>query len=117
MKKSSNAVATGLWFAAASVAMTVSTAFAIWSGNGGHPPLNIADLDIFRRLADGLYSWHRFLCRFRGRIPSECNRLELDRVPTWWPFPALVEINFNTDLKDRPPPQSARSIATSMRSM
>jgi hypothetical protein len=47
MKKSSNTVATGLWFAAASVAMTVSTAFAIWSGNGGHPPLNIADAWIF----------------------------------------------------------------------
>ena len=37
----------GLWFAAASVVMTASTAFAIWSGHGGHPPLTVADAYIF----------------------------------------------------------------------
>jgi hypothetical membrane protein len=37
----------GARFAAASVLMTVSTAFAIWSGHGGHPPLTIADAWIY----------------------------------------------------------------------
>jgi hypothetical protein len=37
----------GMWFAAASVAMTASTAFVIWFGHGGHPPLTIADAYIF----------------------------------------------------------------------
>ena len=37
----------GARFAAASVLMTVSTAFAIWSGHGGHPPLTIADAYIY----------------------------------------------------------------------
>ena len=37
----------GLWFAAVSVAMTASTAFVIWFGHGGHPPLTIADAYIF----------------------------------------------------------------------
>jgi hypothetical protein len=36
-----------LSFAAGSVAMTASTAFAIWFGHGGHPPLTVADAYIY----------------------------------------------------------------------
>ena len=36
-----------MWFAVVNVAMTASTAFVIWFGHGGHPPLTIADAYIF----------------------------------------------------------------------
>jgi hypothetical protein len=41
------ALLTGLYFAVVSIAMTVSTAFAIWFGHGGHPPLTFADAYIY----------------------------------------------------------------------
>ncbi|MGC2304225.1 hypothetical protein [Candidatus Binatus sp.] len=47
MGKFSSIIKTGLCFAAASIAMTISTAFAIWFGNGGRPPFTIADAWIY----------------------------------------------------------------------
>lgn len=47
MDRGSRTPLVGLWFAVVSVAMTASTAFVIWSGHGGHPPLTIADAYIF----------------------------------------------------------------------
>jgi hypothetical protein len=43
MTRLSRPAVTGLYFAVGSVAMTVSTMFVVWLGNGGHPPLTIAD--------------------------------------------------------------------------
>jgi hypothetical protein len=47
MSRRSRVPLIGLWFAAVSVAMTASTAFVIWFGHGGHPPLTMADAYIF----------------------------------------------------------------------
>jgi hypothetical protein len=42
-----NLLAVILSFSAASILMTISTGLAIWSGNGGHPPLTAADAYIY----------------------------------------------------------------------
>jgi hypothetical protein len=47
MRIFSRSASTGLYFAVVSVAMTTSTAFVIWFGHGGHPPLTIADAYIY----------------------------------------------------------------------
>jgi hypothetical protein len=47
MIRLSRPAATGVYFAVGSVAMTVSTMVVVWLGNGGHPPLTIADAYIF----------------------------------------------------------------------
>ena len=43
MTRLSRPAVTGVYFAVSSIAMTVSTMVVVWFGNGGHPPLIIAD--------------------------------------------------------------------------
>jgi hypothetical protein len=47
LMRSYHALVTVFWFAVASIAMTISTAVAIWFGHGGHPPLTVADAWIY----------------------------------------------------------------------